>query len=85
MSEAPLIERIPRAPRTYEQQAELIHYLNKRCSLAEERLYELTLIIRDGDEDREDDPKASWKEAIQQLDQWDHEDGYEWNWKEHQR
>jgi hypothetical protein len=85
MTEAPLFEVIPPAKRTYDELVELNHYLNKRCSMVEERLYELTLIIRDGDEDREDDPKASWKEAIEQLDQWDHEDGYEWSWKEHQR
>ena len=85
MSETPLFEVIPPRHKTYDELVELVHYLNRRSSLAEERLYELTLIIRDGAEDRNDTPAGAWLTAIEQLDQWDHEDGYEWDWSEHEK
>lgn len=83
MTEAPLFEVIPPAKRTYEELVELNHYLNKRCSEAESRLYELTLILRDGAEDRNDTPLGAWGTAVDQLDEWDHQDGYEWDWRDH--
>ena len=83
MSEAPLFERIPPKAKTYDELVELNHYLNKRCSMVEGRLYELTLAIRREDMDDDGSPYRGWCFCLDMLKDWDVEDGYEWVDSEH--
>ena len=51
MTESPLFEVIPPAKRTYDELVELNHYLNQRCSEAEDRLAELSAAVYLGEDD----------------------------------
>ena len=69
--ETPLIERIPARAKTYEEQAELIHYLSQRVTTSEYRLNEIRKTIQDLDMDDQ-----TVVDVIQeQFRDWDLEDG----------
>jgi len=70
MTDAPLFERIPAPPKTYDQLVELNHYYIKRLERAEDRLLDLISVLKYGDTP-EGDPYATWSLAIDQIREWE--------------